>query len=598
MLRLEFRAPFIPTAPDMLRFLRIRRLAVIDSMEVEFQPGFNVLTGETGAGKSILLEAVGLLMGARASGDLVRTGEHTATIEALFDTAGGELVIRREITCQGRSRAFVNDGLATAGALRELAGDLVEIHGQHEYQTLLDPLAHLSLVDAFGGLSSPVEATRSAWERWRLASDDLARLRIGAADRTEKLEICRLQLAELDRTRPTRGEDETMAASRQVLVSAGRLRRLCAEAYDALYERDGAVLAELGTVWRRVSELAAIDGAFRPYVDARDGIKSQLEDLALFLQRYGEAVDASPERLQHVEERLALLERLKKRYGPSMDDVLDRHEALRRQVEELAGGEDRTPALEREEAAARRTFLEQSRALSDARRRAAVSFEHGLEALLADLAMADTKVQVRFDEGLSEETWGPSGVDRAEFYISPNPGENLRPLARIASGGELSRLMLAIRTLTATARHGVTDGHSEASPPPRALIFDEVDAGIGGRAADVVGQTLRALGSTFQVLCITHLPQIAAAADTHFVVEKHVTGGRTRATVSMLSADERVRELSRMLAGREITDTVRASANELLASRRGQAKGEHETKGESESSQPAPRRARRARPGA
>jgi DNA repair protein RecN (Recombination protein N) len=561
----------------MLRFLRIHHLAVIDSVEVEFDPGLNVLTGETGAGKSILVEAVGLLLGGRASGDLVRTGEDGAAIEAIFDSGGEELLVRREITAQGRSRAFVNGALATAGALKDLSNRLIELHGQHEHQTLLDPATHLGVLDAFGGLDRLSAPTTAAWDAMRTSQDELARLRVAARDRESRQELITFQLGELDRAAfKEPSEDADLAALRQVLSSAERVERLCAESYASLYERDDAILAALGSVWRRVAELASLDPQFKPYLDARDGIKSQLEDLAGFLRKYADSVDASPGRLQEVEERLALLERLKRKHGPTLADVIARRDALRRELIDLERGDDRVAELERQLAHARDVFLDAAHALSRERKQIARSFAKALETLLADLAMERTRFEVRFDDRLPESAWSGRGIDAAEFFVSPNPGEELRPLARIVSGGELSRVMLAIKTLTATSRHGFSDA---ADRPPSAsapgLIFDEVDAGIGGRVADVVGRKLRMLGSAFQVLCITHLPQIAAYADTHFEIEKRVDRGRTRTSVRRLDDAGRVNELARMLGGEAITDGLRASAREMLVGRK--AKGESES---------------------
>ena len=552
----------------MLRFLRIRHLAVIHSTDVEFEPGLNVLTGETGAGKSILVEAVGLLLGGRASGDLVRTGEESATIEAIFESAGEELLIRRDVTAQGRSRAFVNGTLATAGALKELSARLIELHGQHEHQTLLDPSTHLPVLDQFGELDALVARTAAAFEVMRRAGDELARTRAAARDRDARLELITFQLGELDRASARPGEDDELSAARQVLANAERVERLCVESYTSLYERDDAILSALGSVWRRLAELATLDSQFQPYLEARDGIKSQLEDLALFLRRYADGIDASPARLQQVEERLALLERLKRKYGPTLADVIARHDALRAGQSDLERGDERIRELENAHRTARSTYLGEARALSEARRRLAVRFAGSLEQLLADLALEKTRISVRFSEVLPEADWTERGVDAAEFYLSPNPGEELRPLARIVSGGELSRVMLGIKALTAAERHGFTE--TTERPPSGAapgLIFDEVDAGIGGRAADVVGRKLRALGSAFQVLCITHLPQIAAYADSHFQIEKEVARGRTRTTVRRLDAAGRIDELARMLGGAVITDGLRDTAREMLEER-------------------------------
>ena len=567
----------------MLRFLRIQHLAVIDSVEVEFEPGLNVLTGETGAGKSILVEAVGLLLGGRASGDLVRTGEDAASIEAIFESGGEELLVRREITAQGRSRAFVNGALATAGALKELSSRLIELHGQHEHQTLLDASTHLDVIDSFGGINELVTPVTAAYDALRLAHDELARLRAAAKDRDTRQDLVTFQLGELDRAAlKDPGEDADLAALRQVLASAERVERLCAESYASLYESDDAILASLGNVWRRVAELAALDPQFTAYLDARDGIKSQLEDLAGFLRKYADNVDAAPARLQQVEERLALLERLKRKHGPSLGDAIARRDALRRELSDLSRGDDRLAELEREVADARRTFLAAAEKLSRERRRTGAAFAKALEALVADLAMERTRFEARFGEPLPESAWSGRGIDTAEFFVSPNPGEELRPLARIVSGGELSRIMLAIKTLTATSRHGfsdATDRPPSASAP--GLIFDEVDAGIGGRVADVVGRKLRTLGSAFQVLCITHLPQIAAYADTHYAIEKRIERGRTRTTVRRLDEAGRVDEVARMLGGEAISDGLRASAREMLVGRKAGAGAK--AKGESES---------------
>jgi DNA repair protein RecN (Recombination protein N) len=573
----------------MLRFLHISHLAVIDSAKVEFGAGLTVLTGETGAGKSILVEAVGLLLGDRASGDLVRTGEEAASIEAIFESGEEELLVRREITAQGRSRAFINGSLATAGQLKELAGRLIELHGQHEHHTLLDPATHLTVLDTYAQLEPLRVPVGAAFDHMRATVDELARLRAAVAERETRQELLTFQLAELDRAglkaaQPgDPGEDVELAALRQVLTSAERVERLCAESYASLYESDDAVLARLGHVWRRVGELATLDPQFQPYLDARDTIKSQLEDLAVFLRRYVDQIDASPAKLQQVEERLALLERLKRKFGLSLADVVARRDALRRELTELTTGDERTGQLQAQLQADKAAYLAAAKRLSAERRKAAVTFARRVEELLADLAMERTRFDVRFADVHDESSWTVDGFDAPEFFVSPNPGEDLRPLVRVVSGGELSRIMLAIKTLTFGARLSAGDGERVGGAGAPGLIFDEVDAGIGGRVADVVGRNLRALGSMFQVLCITHLPQIAAYADTHVHIEKRVERGRTSTTVKQLDADGRVDELARMLGGEAITSGLRASAREMLGGRTGTAKGEAKPKGESES---------------
>jgi len=553
----------------MLRFLGVRHLAVIDHLEVEFERGLNVLTGETGAGKSVLVEAIDLLTGGRASADLVRTGEDVATIQAIFDRPDGrEVIVRREISAQGRSRAFIDDALATSTALRELGASLVDLHGQHEHQALVDPSEHLSLLDEFAGHEAPLAALGTRYDEWRTAAMGLERTRLDDREKRARIEMASFQLQEIDAVGPKAAEDESLSAERVVLSNADRLSRLSAEAYAALYEGESAALAALAAVWKRVGDLASLDARFQPYVDQREDVKSRLEDLAYFLRSYTADLEASPDRLQAVEDRLAAIERLKRKHGPTLDDVLRRRQALLDELAELGASEERAAVLEARERDTRAAFLREAQALSTARRSAATALGRALEADLASLAMPRSKVDVRVAEQPNEATWTRAGIDTAEFFFSPNPGEDLRPLARIASGGELSRVMLALRMRAAPDEAG------------RTLVFDEVDAGIGGAAADAVGARLQALGRRYQVVCITHLPQIAARAGTHFQIAKQVRGGRTLTTVSRLDDAGRELELGRMIAGAEVSAQVLASAREMLTLR----KSEYNTKGESETS--------------
>jgi DNA repair protein RecN (Recombination protein N) len=541
----------------MLRFLGVRHLAVIDELEVEFEPGLNVVTGETGAGKSMLVEAIDLLLGGRASADLVRTGEDLATIQAIFDRPDGrEVIVRREISAQGRSRAFIDDALATSTALRELGATLVSLHGQHEHQSLLDPAEHVDWLDAFAGGGGEAPAVAHAFEEWRKASAALERTEFNDREKRARIEMASFQLQEIEKIAPADGEDARLTAQRTVLANAERLSRLTAEAYAALYDGDGAALAVLGSVWKRVGELAALDERFAPYVNERGEVQTRLEDLAFFLRSYAAGLDASPERLQSVEDRLAALERAKKKYGPTLQDVQSRAEGLRLELAELGAGEERVAQLteRRDQAAAR--FLESARALSALRQTAAVTLGQALERDLAELAMPKSRVEVRVRNDDAQASWTRRGIDTTEFLISPNPGEDVRPLARIASGGELSRVMLALRGLIAR------------DEPPRTLVFDEVDAGIGGEAADAVGARLQTLASRDQVICITHLAQIAARGDTHLQLTKQLRAARTRISIARLDQAARELEIGRMIAGVEISAHVRASARELLSTRR------------------------------
>ena len=554
----------------MLRFLAIRHLAVIDRLELDLEPGLTVLTGETGAGKSILVGAVGLLVGGRASADLVRTGEDAATVEAIFDTADGrEVLVRREISAQGRSRAFIDGALATSGALRDLSAALVDLHGQHEHQVLLDPTSHLDVLDAYAGVDQERQAVAEAFAEWRRLSLERERILSSQRDHASRVEFLSFQLAEIDRVAPKPGEDEELAATRQVLANADKLQRLCADAYQALYEGDQAALASLGLVWKKVGELAAIDDRFAPHLAARDAVKPPLEDLAYFLRSYAADIDASPARLQEVEDRLAALERLKKKHGPALADVLTRREQLSRELDAVEHGTELVAALDAELSMRRAEYVTRAEALSERRRTAAAVFGRTLESALGDLAMAKTRCEVRFTAAASEASWTERGTETVEFYISPNPGEDLKPLARIASGGELSRIMLALKTL------GSTDA------PGKTLIFDEVDTGVGGAVADVVGARLRSLGERFQVLCITHLPQIAAYGQSHLSISKSVRQGRTVTAVERLTHDARENEIARMIGGNDVSTAVRASAKEMLVARA--TAGERRIKGKSES---------------
>jgi DNA repair protein RecN (Recombination protein N) len=554
----------------MLRFLSIARLAIIDSVELELRPGLTVLTGETGAGKSIIVGAVDLLLGGRASADLVRTGAESAQIQAVIEAPDGrEVLVRRELTASGRSRAFIDGTLVTTAALRDAMAPLVDLHGQHDHQTLLDPASHLDLLDEFAALGAERRAVASAFEAWRQSRDALASCQMDERERAARLELAAFQLSEIDRVGPQPGEDEELAETRRVLANADRLHRLCQEAYDELYEGDGAVLERLGRVWKRVAELAALDRQFEAALATRDAVLPQLQDLAWQLRDRATHLDASPERLQQVEDRLAALERLKRRYGPTLQDVITRRAGLVAERETLSMSGERAAELEAEVARRRAHYLEVAGRLSDARRAAAPRLARRLEAELAELAMAAVRCEVRFEPaGLPEGRWLPSGVDAVELYLSANPGEALRPLARIASGGELSRVMLALKTLVST------------DAPGKTLVFDEVDAGIGGRAADAVGARLRQLGERFQVLCITHLPQVAAYAHHHYCITKTVRHGRTITLVDALTPERRIHEIARMMGGSTASAKVLEGARELLASR---AKGEQIAKGESES---------------
>jgi DNA repair protein RecN (Recombination protein N) len=542
----------VPAA--MLRFLSISNLAVIEHAEVEFESGFNVMTGETGAGKSMLVEAIGLLLGGRASADVVRTGADLTLVQAIVDgPAGEELVIRREVTNQGRSRAFLNGTLVTAAALRDATAPLVEMHGQHEHQALLDPQTHVDFLDEYAGLEPARRLVSQAFATLQSLQRQLAATELDERERAARIDLVGFQLSELDRMAPRAAEDEELEAERRILANADRLQRLCTEAFSLLYESDQAALTSLAQVWKRVGELAEIDAIFQPHLEAREALKSELEELARLLRSYADRVDASPARLQAADERLAALERMKRKYGPRLEDVLARHAALRGELDLLTSAGERGEALQQAVAEARDRYVALASDLGRDRRKAGQRLVRELETVLAELAMERSRFAVQFaDLTAQPAAWSAHGIDGVEFFLSPNQGEELRALARIASGGELSRIMLAFKALSAVRRPGIS------------MIFDEIDAGIGGRVADIVGRRLRRLAEGSQVLCITHLPQIAACATAHFEIEKGVTGGRTMTTVTRLAEEARTDVIARMIGGAGATDLARASARELL----------------------------------
>jgi len=552
------------TAAQMIRFLSIHNLAVVDQLELELQPGLTVLTGETGAGKSIIVGALGLLVGGRATSGLVRTGEGRARVQAtLEDDTGHDIILRREITTQGRSLAFIGDTLATASALQEVGRRLVDLHGQHDHQALLDPTNHLKLLDAYAHLDEEITAAGEAYRTWRTLHGRLDQLRRNDRDRSDRVDLLTFQRQEITRIAPTVGEDTTLQAARLRLANADRLASLCEQAYAALYERDDSILSGLGQMWRHIDELAELDPQFTSYADARPAVESQLEDLAFFLRSYAGRIDASPDELAVVEERLAELERVKRKYGQTLNDVETHRVQVEQELAELTSGTEQLAALEQEEAERRAIFERVAATLSCARRKAAPRLAAELQQVLSDLAIPRARFEVQFaPDVLPESQWTERGADAIEFFFSANLGEALRSLAKVASGGELSRVMLALKTLATTDRPGKT------------LVFDEVDAGVGGAVADRVGAMMKQLSQEYQVICVTHLAQIAAYATSHHHVSKVVRGGRTITQIEELAEEGRVSELARLMTGADSSGAM-VSARELLESKeKTKAKGE------------------------
>jgi DNA repair protein RecN (Recombination protein N) len=555
----------------MLKLLRVNNIALISALEVEFGPGLTLLTGETGAGKSILIDSLGLLLGDRASPDLIRSGEERAAVEAVFEVPdasglleergltaeGDEVVIRRELQATGKGRATVNGSLVPVSLLRDLAPRFTVIHGQHEPQGLLDAATHLDILDHFAGAAEDGRPIAEFYRDLRAAEAALERLRGDRREAERRREMLEFQAGEIETAGLAAGEEDALRVEKARQANAGRLAASSGEAYCLLYDDEGAALSRLAQVFRRVEELAAIDPSFQPFLESRAGSLAPLEELALRLRDYQQQLEVSPGRLDEIESRLAVIERLKKKYGATVEEVLAFGARCRRELDALLSPEEQEMTLEARRERVAASYLERARALSKRRRASAVELRKRVQAELAQLAMEKTRFEVAFapaDASVAAEPsqWTERGLESAEFLLSPNPGEELRPLARIASGGELSRIMLGLKTVVGSDAPGLT------------LVFDEVDAGIGGRVAEVVGRKLRAVAARQQVLCVTHLPQIAALADHHVAVRKRVAGGRTVTFVEPLAADGRVEEVARMLGGETITDTARQHAREML----------------------------------
>ncbi len=560
----------------MLKLLRINNIALIPELELELGQGLTLLTGETGAGKSILIDSLGLVLGDRASPDLIRSGEEKGTVEAVFESSsaaallderglpadGDEIVLRRELQASGKGRATVNGALVPVSLLRDLGPRLAVVHGQHEPQGLLDPASHLGIVDHFAG-EDAARPIAELFRDLRSAEAALEKLRGDRREAERRREMLEFQANEIERAELSSGEEEALRAEKARHANATRLASLSAEAFALLYDDEAAALTRLGQVFKRVEELAAIDPEFRPFVEAKADCLPPLEDLARSLRDYRGRLEVSPGRLDEIESRLALVERLKKKYGASLEEVLAFAARCREDLGGLGSPEEQERRLDERRERAAAAYLDRAKALSKRRRSVARELVKRVQAELAELAMEKTRFEVLFtpadpEAALDPAAWTEQGLERAEFLLSPNPGEELRPLARIASGGELSRIMLALKSVVRSDAAGLT------------LVFDEVDAGIGGGVAEVVGRKLKTLADRQQVLCVTHLPQIAALADHHLAVRKQLARGRTQTGVDALSEPDRVEEVARMLGGETVTATARLHAREMLKQSRRQ----------------------------
>jgi DNA repair protein RecN (Recombination protein N) len=551
--------------------LAVENYAVIEKVRVRFHPGLNLLTGETGSGKSIVVDALGLLLGGRASPEMVRTGAARARVSGIFEVAESpalaklledagieiedhELLVEREIQA-GKSRAFVCNRPATAALLKDLAVHLADIHGQHDQQQLFSAAVQCDMLDAFAGagdLASQVAETYQARKRAALEYDELDR---GAQEKLRLADLWTFQRKEIEAAAPKAGEDADLENERRVLRNVVRLQELAGGAYATLYEDPDSASAQLGSIAKRLEELARIDESAREMLGQLQPATISLQETAHSLRHYLGKLEADPGRLDQVEDRLAALEKLKRKYGPSIEQTLQFLEEVRANLAALETADDRRNTLQKAVAGLAQTYETTARKLSARRKDAANDLSKRVEQELAALAMEKTRVVIRVVTNMDPAEWSERGVDTVAFLIAPNLGEELKPLDKIASGGELSRVALALKTCITPAKKNTA---------PRTLVFDEVDAGVGGSAAEAVGRRLKKLSGANQVICVTHLPQIAGFADHHYFVEKHSEHGRTVASIEELASDARTREIGRMLSGERITQEALRHAEQLL----------------------------------
>jgi len=551
----------------MLRYIAVNSFALIDQLEVEFQKGLNLITGETGSGKSILVDAVALLTGERASQESIRQGRSTARIEGLFElsedhpvrallskhglnSGESELVIRRELTRSGSNRVFINGSLTTLGVLSRIGLLLVNIHGQNSQQQLLKPARHLEYIDSYGDHTDLVESVSRLYQELEKGRSELREVQRSERDQLQRQDLLRYQVNEIENLALKLGLDQELEEESTLLSTAEHRLQAAQEAYQLLYEKDDSALALLDQTVRRLEELSSLDPAVEESTTQLTEIRYSAEDVAYRIRSYVDTVQFDPARLEQVQERLAELERVKRKYGPSLQEVLDYHRDAQAELERYDNRDAEAERLTKQIEELSRQYAEAAAELSRERRAKSKALCHSVIQELGELAMQNTVFDVHIET--DPENGSEQGIDTAEFLISPNLGEDPRPLVKTASGGELSRIMLALKSVLKTDLALST------------LIFDEVDSGIGGRTATVLGEKLSRLSKRQQVFCVTHLPQIAAFADRHFHVGKREEGERTVIEIAGLTPEERIEELSRMLGGRAVTDTTRRQAKEML----------------------------------
>jgi len=566
----------------VLSELRLENYAVIDNVAVEFASGLNLLTGETGAGKSILIDALALLLGDKASSDVIRAGTDRAVIAAVFEidertekivvrilqTNGidpndedGSIILRREIAVGGKGRVFINNQPATVSVLRQLAPYLATIHAQSESILSFDAGARLDLLDAFAG--TQLEAISDAFAHWKNIAKRIAELEHGEQDRLHLLDLWTFQKREIEDAKLQSGEDERLETEKRVLSNAEKIYSAAMNAFDLLYEGGASTSSSLRTAQKHIEELSRYEPKFREALAAIETARISVEDVGATLRDYAGGIQASPEHLAEVEDRLAAMDRLKRKYGPTLEDVIHHGEEVSRKLSEMENKDEVLAQLRAEQTEAAEEYLKFARTVSKKRYEAARKLEKLTEAEINDLAMKSS-FHIEVSGSDEEGSWTASGFDQVLYMISTNPGEPLRRLEHIASGGELSRVMLALKTSVESGHTNKKVNVSRTSSPQRTLVFDEIDTGIGGRAAEAVGKKLKALSRGNQVLCVTHLPQIATFADHHYVIEKKSTSDCTRTAVRLIAGEERTEEVARMLSGAKLTETSRKHAEQML----------------------------------
>ena len=561
----------------MLVQLNISNFAIINHLETRFKPGLNILTGETGAGKSIIINAVNLILGGRASTDLIRTGAEEARVEALFNIpekhsinellsrlglpVDGELLIQRTISREGRNRVSINGSLATLQMLSQLGLSLISISGQHEHQWLLRPENHLTLLDEFGGLNEERMTLTESYRALQSLKEDFKRLEKEILESEQRQELSAFQADEIQRADIKNGEDSLLVEERNRLRHAELLMQIVTESYQTLYENEDAVISGLSHCIKKIEKGIEVDRRLRAIRDTIATVLVELEEAALDLRTFQKSITIDPGRLEHIEERLQLINRLKRKYGSTIEEILRLKEELSQRIEHLESKRKALQKVRKELDEIEKVVVSQAVALSKKRKNVAKKLQKAVEKELDRLDMGGTRFEALFFPTKADNQDQPcaeikdiraDGYDNVELMISPNIGEELRPLSRIASGGELSRIMLALKTILARRASVET------------IIFDEVDSGIGGATAEVVGEKLQSLAQYHQILCITHLPQIASKGTSHFLVKKQVVKRRTQTVISKLNTEERLMEIARLLGGRTISKKTVAHAKEML----------------------------------